>query len=68
MESEERQARVVAAFGIRALVVTLVVVALWCQVYTQRSAGELLWVAGVVMAGSVGLDYLTRVVTRYRPE
>lgn len=65
---EERQARIVSAFLIRALVVTMVVVALWCQVYTQREPWELLWVAGVVMAGSVGLDYLTRVVTRYRPE
>jgi hypothetical protein len=37
-------------------------------VYTQREPWELLWVAGVVMAGSVSLDYLTRVVTRYRPE
>ena len=62
--AEERTARLIVASGLRALVVAMVVVAMWCHISTQRAPWELLWVGLAAAGGMAGLDYLVRVVTR----
>lgn len=65
---EARRAAVVLSYAIRASVFTMVVLALWCQFDTQREGWILLWVGLVAAGGSIGLDYLVRVVCRLAEE
>lgn len=64
LRAEERTARLIAASGLRSLVVAMVVVGMWCQVHPQREPWEILWVGLAAVGGMAALDYLVRVVTR----
>ena len=66
--AEERFARKVAAYGIRAAILALVVVGLVAGTALEPVGWGLLWLVPATMAGSVGLDFLVRLITQERPE
>lgn len=60
--ADEVLARKVAKLTLRALIWTIAVVTLYCKTNTQREAWELMWVAGVVILGSLAVDHICRMV------
>lgn len=61
---EARQAVLVFAYGLRGILLTAGVLAIYCQTYTQRAAGELLGVGAMTMLACIGVDFLVRTVCR----
>lgn len=62
--AEARQAVLVLAYALRAILFAAAYTALYCDTHTQREAWELLGVAAKAGAVAVGVDYLVRVVCR----
>ena len=67
-EGGQLQSRRVAAYAIRAVIVSCVAVAVFCRGWTDREPMDVVYVACGAAFLSIMLDGLVRFVTMHRPE